>query len=109
MILLNHHRALLLTAGATTHHYDIWAFLHHLEMLRHSLADCKDHVLLRWLYIRGMLGMHLFYINHLILCCLNVDELMIWAHLMLHRCELLWRLLDHNAVWIEAGILLLSW
>lgn len=109
MILLNHHRALLLTAGATAHHHDIRAFLHHLEMLRHSLPDCKYHILLRWLYIGGVLGMYLFHINHLILRSLNVDELMIWAHLMLNRCELLRRLLDHNAVWIEAGILLLSW
>ena len=102
MILLNHHWALLLAAGATTHHYDIRAFLYHLEMLRHPLTDGKDHILLRWLSVGGLFGMYLLYINHLILGCLNVDELMVWAHLMLHCCELLRRLLNHHSVWVEA-------
>ena len=48
-----------------------------------------------------LLGMYLLYIDHLILSCLNVDELMIWAHLMVNSVELLRRLLDHNALWIE--------
>ena len=51
MILLNHHWTLLLAAGSTAHHYDIRAFLDHLKMLRHSVPNGKDNILLSWLCV----------------------------------------------------------
>ena len=93
LVLLNHHHgALLLASGPAAHHDDIGTLLDHLEMLRESLAHCQDHVLLsRWglLGVGWLLGMNLLHIHHMMLCRLNVDELVIRAHLLLlvHRIK----------------------
>ena len=91
LVLLDHHHgALLLAAGPTAHHDDIGTLLDHLEMLRESLAHCQDYILLRLLLGVGwLLGMNLLHIHHLMLRRLNVDELVIRAHLLLlmHRIK----------------------
>jgi len=90
LVLLDHHHGtLLLAAGPAAHHDDIGTLLDHLEMLRESLAHSQDYILL-WLGgVRWLFGMNLLHIHHLMLCRLNVDELVIWAHLLLlmHRVD----------------------
>ena len=75
LILVNHHGALLLASSSASHHDHVRALLHHLKVLRHPLTHSEYHVLLG-----GILAMmhHLFDINHLmLLCLLDIDELMI--------------------------------
>lgn len=114
LVLLNHHHwALLLTSSPASHHDDIRTLLYHLEMLRESLAYCKDYILLRLLGVGWLLGMNLLHIHHLMLCCLDVDKLVVRAHLLLmHRVKGGSHLIP--AIGLEQlvswwGILLLSW
>lgn len=113
LVLLDHHHgALLLASSTAAHHDDIGTLLHHLEMLRESLAYCKDYILLRLLGVGWLLGMNLLHIHHLMLCCLDVDKLVVRAHLLLmHSIEGGSHLiptsgLEHLVSWW--GILLLS-
>jgi hypothetical protein len=90
LVLLDyHHGALLLAAGPAAHHDDIGTLLDHLEMLRESLAYSQDYILLRLRRVGWLLGMNLLHIHHLMLCRLDVDELVIRAHLLLlmHRIK----------------------
>ena len=115
LILLDHHHgALLLASSAAAHHDDIRAVLSHLVMLREPLTHCKYHVLLWLLGIGGLLSMHLLHIDHLVLRCLNVDELVIRAHLLMNGCEWRWgsdltpAVLEHLVSNLRRGHLLLS-
>ena len=85
VVLLDHHHwALLLASGPAAHHDNIRTLLHHLEMLRESLAHREDYILLRLLLGVGwLLGMNLLHIHHLMLCCLDIDKLVVRAHLLL--------------------------
>ena len=81
--LLNHHHwAFLLATCSTAHHDHIGAILYHLKMLRHALTDSKYHIcLLLLLDIWRVFAMNLLNIDHLVLRSLNVNKLMVRAHL----------------------------